>query len=129
MNAYISEFLNKKSAIASSAIILILLAGNLYFFGQFIFYKLETQKIEKKLQTQQVNQKALAFAKLLIENILSGEKEVSFENRLKLENAVRDINDQEVFNQWTLFTESATQEEAQKNLSNLLNTIINKISY
>jgi CRISPR/Cas system endoribonuclease Cas6 (RAMP superfamily) len=63
----------------------------------------------------------------LIEKVLKAEKEVDFETRLKLENAVREINDKEILNQWIKFTESKTEDEAQNNIKNLLDLLVDKI--
>jgi hypothetical protein len=46
---------------------------------------------------------------------------------LKLENAVREIQDKEILDQWIKFTESKTEDEAQKNVKDLLEILVNKL--
>ncbi|MCX6719810.1 MAG: hypothetical protein NTV36_01750 [Candidatus Staskawiczbacteria bacterium] len=67
--------------------------------------------------------------KLLVEKILLGQGQVSFDDRLKLENAVREINDPEIFGKWQKFTNSTSDSETQQNVGVLFLAIINKIAY
>jgi hypothetical protein len=73
------------------------------------------------------NERIINFLKLFITKVLKAEGEVDFETRLKLENAVREIQDKEILDQWTKFTESKTEEEAQKNVKDLLEILVNKL--
>ena len=67
------------------------------------------------------------FTKLFITQVLRADGEVDFETRLKLENAVRELNDQNILAQWQKFVESETEEEAQEEVKNLLGMLVNKI--
>ncbi|MEK7624554.1 MAG: hypothetical protein AAB404_02465 [Patescibacteria group bacterium] len=91
----------------------------------------ETQKeleiAKESLKTQQINEKNLSFAKLFIDQVLKAEKEIDFETRLKLENAVRNIGDDEILIQWQKFIESKTEAEAQTGVKNLLDLLVDKI--
>ncbi len=73
------------------------------------------------------NERIINFLKLFITKVLKAEGEVDFETRLKLENAVREIQDKEILDQWIKFTESKTEEEAQKNVKDLLEILVNKL--
>ena len=59
--------------------------------------------------------------------MLKAEKEIDFETRLKLENAVRNIGDDEILIQWQKFIESKTEAEAQTGVKNLLDLLVDKI--
>lgn len=111
------------------AVLVLLIISNVVFVGMAVYYKIQAGQAKQKILVQQINAKNLSFAKLFVDNFLSGEKEISFDQRLKLENAVRDVNDQGIFTAWQNFTKSANQQEAQLNLGILLKTIIEKISY
>ena len=69
----------------------------------------------------------MAFGQLFIEKVLEAQGEVEFETRLELENAVRDLNDEELLNQWKLFVASGDETSAQKEVRNLLKMLMNKI--
>lgn len=53
---------------------------------------------------------------------------MSFDTRLKLEAAVRSLDDEEILSQWQKFTESKTEAEAQTEVKNLLEMLVKKIS-
>lgn len=118
---------NQRTIILS--LIIVLFAGNVLLASQYYVSLKNLQAKESLLQTYQRNDKILSFTKLFIEKVLKAEAEVSFEDRLKLENAVRDINNKEIFDQWTKFTESKTESQAQTEVKNLLDLLINKITY
>lgn len=110
-------------------IILILVAVNVFFGVSYFFARQQLQIVERQLNIQQNSTKIVNFTKLFIEKVLKAEKEVSFEDRLKLENAVRDLNDDEILRQWEKFTASKTELEAQEAVKNLLELLVKKYSY
>lgn len=116
--------MNKKIIIIFVIVILIL--GNI-FFGVFYFLQnSELKQIKKQLSAQQTNQKIIVFAKLFVDKVLLGRGTVSFDDRLKLENAVRDINDKEIFSRWQEFTDSKNDQDAQKAVGNLFKVLFTK---
>jgi len=110
-----------------SIVVLILLAGNFYFAFKYFAVQKELGQTQTLLETQQTNEKVLEFTKLFIEKVLKAETEVDFETRLKLENAVRNLEDEELLNQWQKFTDSKTEEEAQREVKNLLEMLVSKV--
>jgi Na+-transporting NADH:ubiquinone oxidoreductase subunit NqrC len=108
-------------------IILILLVGNVFLGIKYFSVIKELRQTQAALEIQVINDKVLEFANLFIEKVLKSETEVDFETRLKLENAVRNLGDEEILNQWQKFTESKTESDAQAEVKNLLGMLINKI--
>jgi hypothetical protein len=108
--------------------ILILLAGNVFLGVKYISLVKELRQTQTALQTQTTNEKVLEFTKLFIKEVLKAETEVNFDTRLKLETAVRNLGDEEILNQWQKFVDSKTETEAQEEVKNLLEMLINKIS-
>jgi hypothetical protein len=117
--------MNKPRAIL--IIILILLASNIFFGFKYFSVVKELRQTQTALETQVINDKVLEFAKLFIEKVLKAETEVDFETRLKLENAVRNLNDEQILSQWQKFVDSKTEVDAQTEVKNLLEMLINKI--
>jgi len=111
----------------SLIIILILLAGNVFLVFKYFTVNKELGQTQAVLETKKTNEKVLDFTKLFIEKILKMETEVGFEVRLKLENAVRNLDDEEILIQWQKFTESENEIEAQKEVKNLLEMLVSKI--
>ena len=68
-----------------------------------------------------------SFLNLFIEKVLKSNQEITFEDRLKLENAVRDINDPEILATWEQFTGGTNEAENQKGVKELLATLVKKI--
>jgi len=111
------------------ALVIIMAISTAYFATQYFLSIKQLKQVNETVKAQQVNEKTLAFANLFIDKVLSGQTEVSFEDRLQLENSVRDLNDQEVFDQWQVFVKSGVGNEGQQNLTKLLKLLITKISY
>lgn len=109
------------------AIIAVLAIGNVYFIIQCFTLNAQLVEANKIILARQTNEKILAFSNLFVDKVLSGQQEVSFEDRLQLENSVRSLNDQEIFDQWQKFVKSGINEEGQKNLSKLLKLLLSKI--
>lgn len=114
-----------------TAVILILLASNVYFGMKYFAVQKEFQQnqiaLDAALDTEKTQNQVLEFTKLFIQEVLKTETEVDFETRLKLENAVRNLNDKEVLSQWQNFTESKTENQAQEEVKNLLEMLVSKI--
>lgn len=118
----------KKETIIFS-IIVILSAVVIVLIGQNYVFRQNLIIAENAVKTRQYNEKILNFTKLFISKILKASGEVSFDDRLELENAVRGINDKTIFEEWQKFVNAKTQLEAQIEVKNLLEILINKIGY
>jgi len=114
----------KKLTIFLIIIIFILLGSNAYFCYKYFPLK---EQFDKVSNTNQINVKILTFNKLFVEKVLIQEGEVSYEDRLKLENAVVDTQDEEIINEWHLFLNSQTEADAQIRTKALLQLFANKI--
>ncbi len=108
-------------------IILILLASNVIFAVKYFVAQKELGQTQAALGTQKTNEKILEFTNLFIGKVLKAETEVDFETRLRLENAVRNLSDEEILAQWEEFTESKTEAQAQEKVKNLLEMLVGKI--
>ena len=79
------------------------------------------------MREYQTNEKVIEFTKIFIEKVLKGKGEVSFEDRIKLENAVRDIGDEGILKQWQEFIDSESSEQAQEECKDLISILIGRI--
>jgi hypothetical protein len=102
---------------------------DIIFAGQYCASLKRIKIAQNFLLTCQNNEKVIDFGKMFVNKILKAEGEVSFEDRLVLENAVRDINSQLVFDQWQKFVNAGNETVAQIELKNLLELLVNKINY
>src|SRR3989344_4787023 len=62
-----------------------------------------TKKNQQLQSLEHLNDSVLNFANLFISKVLRAEGEVSFEDRLQLENAVRDTKDKDIYDTWQRF--------------------------
>ena len=123
LNKSSSESANHFWAVLS----LILLIGTVFFGVRYYAVQKELQATKLSLETQITNGKVVEFTKTFIQDVLKANKEVDFETRLKLETAVRNLNDKEILAQWQKFVDSKTENGAQQEVKNLLEMLINKI--
>jgi len=116
-----------RQKIILTTVILLLIAGNVFLGYEYLTAEKQLQQSQGGLETQKLNSKILDFSKLFIKQVLEAQGEIDFETRLKLENAVRDLGDNEILAQWEKFTGSKTELEAQDNVKSLLELLVNKI--
>lgn len=114
-------------------IVLIVLIGLLVFTNAFtlnayLSVKKELTAAQAVAQKEDINAQVLNFSRFFIERVLQAKGEVSFENRLKLENMVRDLNDPAILQSWNNFVNSKSEQEAQENVKLLLDLLVLKIT-
>ncbi len=110
-------------------IIIILLLMDGVFIGQYLASLERVRVTQSTLLAYQLNEKVINFTKIFCEKILNAGGEVSFDDRLVLENAIRDINSKPIFDQWQKFVNSNNEVEAQVELKTLLDLLINRVNY
>ena len=125
----VNSIIKNKKSLFSAIIILLLLAGNIFLGVKYFLQFKETQKIQKELSAKKVNDKIVNFLNLFIEKVLKTDKEVSFEDRLKLDTTIRDIHDPELLSKWENFTGGTNEAEIQQGVKDLLEVLVNKITY
>jgi len=89
----------------------------------------ELYRASNNYNAQQKDMKVLVFTNMFVENVLMAKQDIDFDTRLTLENAVRDLNDSLIFDQWQRFTKATTKEDASNEAKNLLNLLIKRVSH
>lgn len=107
-------------------VILALIAGNAFTGFLYFQTKNELLRAQATLSESRQENKALIFLDLLISKVLQNNGEVSFDDRLRLENAVRDVDDPAILEKWTKFSNSGAEDEAQENVKELLISLVKK---
>ena len=121
--------INKPKPIAYLVLIiffLISLAGNVFFGLWNAQMQKDLRLIKSELEAKNNNIGIINFTEMLVRDVLSSDNEVSFETRLQLENAVRELDDVEILSQWKKFTESAVEVQAQMEVKKLLKILLSK---
>lgn len=110
-----------RTRLVANVLMLILVGMNIYFSTQ---YSAEVERNGVLAEAQSVDQRTrLANAKfinLFVDKVLATEGVVSFDDRVKLENDIRGLNDPKAFELWNAFVNSADSAEAQEHAVKLL---------
>ena len=119
--------MENKKRIIIIVIIGALIIGNVFFALNYYFINQELQALKSTATKTELNTKVLNFASMFINKVLQANTEVDFETRLSLENAVRDLKDDQIMAEWQNFTSSKTEADAQNSVKKLLGILISKI--
>lgn len=111
----------EKTRFVSNLLLLVLLAGNLYFSVQYIYSLKESQVSVIDKGAQEVLQiKNANFLKLFIDKVIKANGTVTYEDRVQLENDVRQIHNPELTTQWELFVGSKDPKKAEAAATDLM---------
>ncbi|MBM2817833.1 MAG: hypothetical protein HW401_423 [Parcubacteria group bacterium] len=116
-----------KNRIIFIAVVGGLIVSNTYFALKAGSLGGELAAAKKEISSFHRNEKVINFSRLFIDSVLKSGNEVDFDTRLKLENAIRDIKDDEILAQWDKFVKSKTEAEAQDEVKDLLDLLMKKI--
>jgi len=108
-------------------VIFVLVASNAFFGLRYLAATKELESAQTIAASQRYNERALSFMKMFIKRVIKSDKEVDFETRLQLENAVRQLNDPQVLESWQNFVNSQNEVDAQKNVKDLLDILVDKV--
>ena len=108
-------------------IIIILLLTNLFLGVKYFNTNKELKETTSTIAAQQEKTKFTEFNKTFINEVLQAKTEVNYDTRLKLDEMIKNINDQELTAQWQKFTESKTEKEAQKETVKLLGLLAERM--
>ena len=117
-----------KTRLTTNLIMLVLLCSNIFFAIQYT----ENLKQEAQQQAQQDDSATTRiqisrFLKFFIDTVLNTKGGISTEDRLKLENDIHQIHDQDLIKQWDVFVASKDGKEAQVNAVRLMSMLGSKM--
>ena len=116
-----------KTRLVSNVLMLLLVAGNIFFSIQY------TESVKQQNELTQTDSAVLRtqasrFLKLFIDIVLNSSGEaISYDNRVALENAVRQTQDADIIKQWGIFVKSEDEKIAQENSVKLMKLVTNKM--
>ena len=117
-----------RTRLVSNILMLVLVAGNIFFSIQYT----EGIKQQAAAASQNVNKDATRiqvarFLKFFIDTVLNTQGTISFDDRVKLENDIRQIGDSTLTSQWTDFVNSKDSKIAQASAVKLMSMLTNKM--
>gem|GEM_PF-302239 len=98
-------------------VLFFVLAGSIYFGVNYFSMK---NRLDEMVKNNMLVSKINYFEQTFVDRVLSTKGEISYEDRLKLENAVVDTKDEKVIKAWKTFLDSKTEPEAQQAVLDLL---------
>ena len=118
-----------KSRLLSNILMLVLVAGNIFFSIQYTEgIKQQADAAANTIDTSATRIQAARFMKEFVDIVLNtSQSAISFDDRVKLENDVRQIGDSTVTTQWTAFVNSKDAKTAQANAVKLMSMVTNKM--
>jgi len=115
-----------RTKISIVVIIILLIICNIFLVYK---YRVSQRALEAITSQQEINTQVLSFTQLFMAKVLQGAQEVSFDDRLQLENAVRVLNDQAIFTAWQTFTRAKDSAEVQRDFYALFDLLLQKIQF
>lgn len=117
-----------KTRLLSNILMLTLVAGNIFFSIQYMEGIKQQSNQEDQQQTKATERIQTArFMKLFIDTVLNTKEVISFENRVKLENDIRQLGDKALTTQWEAFIASQDPKSAQGEAVKLMSMLGSKM--
>ena len=117
-----------KTRLLSNILMLILVAGNIFFSIQYMDGIQQQSTKDSQEEAKSVERLQTArFLKLFIDTVLNTKELISFENRVKLENDIRQLGDKALTTQWETFVASKDTKLAQEAAVKLMSMLGSKM--
>ena len=117
-----------KTRLVSNILMIILVAGNIFFSIQYMDGIKQQANKDSQEEARSVERLQTArFLKLFIDTVLNTKEIISFENRVKLENDIRQLGDKAVTTQWDAFVASKDTKIAQEAAVKLMSMLGSKM--
>ncbi|MEK7610126.1 MAG: hypothetical protein AAB470_03370 [Patescibacteria group bacterium] len=117
-----------RTRLVSNLLMLVLLIGNIYFSVQYMENTnfLANQKIQEEADSATRFQTS-RFLKFFIDTVVNTKGTISYEDRVKLENDLRQIHDSVLTAQWDTFVASKDSSTAQASAAKLMSILASKL--
>ena len=117
-----------KARLLSNILMIILVMGNIFFSIQYIANIQQQAKQDSDAEQKATERLQTArFMKYFIDTVLNTKGTVSFEDRVKLENDVRQLHDSQVTAEWDIFVASKDSKAAQEAAVKLMSMLSSKM--
>ena len=118
-----------KSKFVSSLVILILLAGNIYLSVQFMSVSKQLKQIKNQsADTTSIHTQSSLVLKEFLNVVLNAPSSTPNDDRIKLENDLRQLQDPNITAGWNTFLSSKDAKTSQANAVTLIGLLENKMT-
>jgi hypothetical protein len=116
-----------KTRLFSNILMILLVAGNIFFSIQYT-ENIKQQNALAETDNTSLRVQSSRFLKLFIDIVLNSSGEaITYTDRVALENAVRQTQDDDIVKQWNAFVESTNEKTAQENSVKLMKLVTTKM--
>ncbi len=117
-----------RTRLVSNVLMLVLVAGYIFFSIQYTQSIKQQEAAAAAISDSGATRIQVAhFLKYFIDTVLNTQGTISFDDRVKLENDIRQIHDASLTTQWTEFVNSKNSKLAQTNAVKLMSMLTNKM--
>ena len=117
-----------KSRLVSNILMLVLVAGNIFFSIQYTEgIKQQADAASAIVDNSATRIQSARFMKEFVDIVLNTTGTISLDDRVKLENDVRQIGDSTITTQWMAFVNSKDAKTAQAAAVKLMSMVTNKM--
>ena len=109
-------------------LIVVMAAGVVFCIFGYFKASTELSSVKSQLALQKNDERVVKFLSMFVKKVIKAETEISFEDRLALENAVCGIGDNDILTSWKKFVDSKDEKAAQQNTKDLLSLLVDKVS-
>ena len=118
----------EKTRLLSNILMIILVGSNIFFSIQYIENIKQQENKDATEEARSVERLQTArFMKYFIDTVLNTKESVSFEDRVKLENDIRQLHDKSITTQWEAFVGSKDSKTAQEVAVKLMSMLASKM--
>jgi|TARA_B100001964_G_C13817699_1_gene415936 hypothetical protein len=108
-------------------LIVLVFAFSIFLLFQNLSLKKENTAILLGQTLPSKNLEVVNFTNDFTETVLKSSGNVDLEDRLRLENDVREIGNDEILNAWKVFVQSSNEIESQRNVVLLIEALVHNI--
>jgi hypothetical protein len=118
----------EKTRLLSNILMILLVVGNIFFSIQYMEgVRLQANKDTVEEAKSMERLQTARFLKLFIDTVLNTKETISFENRVRLENDIRQLQDKAITAQWESFVNSKDTKVAQEAAVKLMSMLGSKM--
>lgn len=115
-----------RTRLVSNILMIVLLAGNIFFSIQYT-ENIKEKQLAQESDTSTMRIQASRLLKSFIDVVLNTEGQaISYDDRILLENEVRQMKDADILKNWNIFVNSSDAKIAQQNAVNFMKLLANK---
>lgn len=109
------------------AIIALAILSLVFFYFNFLLRKELALLYSEPKENQEIKKEIVNVLDLIISKILLSKDELDLNEKIFIDNKIKSLNDITIYNKWSAFLNSVSEDETQQNFKILLKTLVDKL--